>query len=190
MLERVDAITGARDPGFRFTDAHPAIMSAQRDHPGLRFGASFTLYHELLPTVLGQRVTGGEGVHQWKALVHRLGAVAPGSVELRMPPAPENLARRPTWWFHPLGIEAKRAEPLRQLAKHAAKLFAWAELEPAAAADKLALLPGVGPWTIGSVLASALANPDSVAVGDFHLKNIVGQALAGRPRSTDEEVMV
>jgi len=189
LLQRVDAMTGASDPGFHFTDAHPAILSAQRNHSGLRFGASFTLYHELLPTVLGQRVTGGEGINQWRKLVQRLGAAAPGPADLLLPPAPEDLAGQPAWWFHPLGIEAKRAEPLRQLAQHAARLWQWADLAPPAAAAKLALLPGIGGWTIGSALGSALADPDSVAVGDYHLKNIVGHALGGRARSTDEQML-
>jgi len=189
LLQRVEAMTGACDPGFSFAGAHPAIMAAQRDYSWLRFGASFTLYHELLPTVLGQRVTGGEGIRQWQQLVNRLGAVAPGPFDLRLPPAPDDLANRPAWWFHPLGIEAKRVEPMRQLAKHAAKLFGWAELPPPAAAENLAMLRGIGPWTIGSALSQALADPDSVAVGDYHLKNIVGHALAGRARSTDDEML-
>lgn len=189
MQQRAAAMAGANDAGHTFRDAHPAIMAAQRDHPDLRFGASYTLYHELLPTVLGQRVTGGEGVNQWRALVQRLGAPAPGPTDLLLPPAPADLVGKPAWWFHPLGIEAKRAEPLRNLARHADKLFAWADLTPVSAAEKLALLPGIGAWTIGSALASALGDPDSVAVGDYHLKNIVGHVLAGRVRSTDEEML-
>ena len=189
MQQRIDALIGAHDQGFHFADAHPAIMVAQRNHPGVRFGASFTLYHELLPTVLGQRVTGGEGINQWRKLVQRLGSAAPGPTDLLLPPAPEVLAGQPAWWFHPLGIEGKRAEPLRQLAKHAGKLWQWAELTPPAAAAKLALLPGIGEWTIGSALGSALGDPDSVAVGDYHLKNIVGHALAGRARSTDAQML-
>jgi 3-methyladenine DNA glycosylase/8-oxoguanine DNA glycosylase len=189
LLRRVDSMTGANDHGFRFVDAHPVIMAAQRDYPGLRFGASFTLYHELLATVLGQRVTGGEGTNQWRTLVYRLGADAPGPAGLRLPPAPDELASRPRWWFHPLGIEAKRADALIQVARHPSKLFQWAQLTPTDAAEKLALLRGIGPWTIGAVLACALGDPDAVAVGDFHLKNIVGHALAGRARSTDDEML-
>lgn len=189
LVARAGAMTGDIDPGFEFVAAHPAIMSAQRDHGALRFGASFTLYHELLPTILGQRITAGEAIDQWRSLVQRLGAPAPGPADLRLPPAPEDLARRPAWWFHPLGIEAKRADPLRQLARHASKLFSWAELPTYAAAEKLALIRGIGPWTIGSALSSALADADSVAVGDFHLKNIVGHALTGRARSTDDEML-
>jgi 3-methyladenine DNA glycosylase/8-oxoguanine DNA glycosylase len=50
-------------------------------------------------------------------------------------------------------------------------------------------LPGIGQWTVGCVLATALADPDAVAVGDYHLKNIVTHALTGRPRGTDEEML-
>jgi 3-methyladenine DNA glycosylase/8-oxoguanine DNA glycosylase len=39
------------------------------------------------------------------------------------------------------------------------------------------------------VLWSALGEPDAVAVGDYHLKNIVATALAGRPRGTDEQMV-
>lgn len=189
LLARADAMTGGRDPGCSFTDAHPAIIAAQRDHPDLRFGASFTLYHELIATILGQRVTAGEGVVQWRRLVMQLGPTAPGPGGLLLPPSADDLATRPAWWFHPLGIEAKRAVPLREVAKHASKLHAWASLSSQAVAEKLALLRGIGPWTIGSVMATALGDPDSVAVGDFHLKNVVGHALAGRARSTDEEML-
>ena len=54
---------------------------------------------------------------------------------------------------------------------------------------KLALLPGVGPWTIGSVMATAVGDADAVAVGDYHLKNVVAYALDGHPRGTDERML-
>ena len=106
-----------------------------------------------------------------------------------LPPSPAALAGRPAWWFHPLGIEAKRAEALRTLGKHAEKLWAWADLPVSEAHAKLALLPGIGPWTIGSVMASAMGDADAVAVGDFHLKNVVANALAGEPRGTDDRML-
>ena len=189
LLVRVAAMTGALDPGHRFVDAHPAVLAAQRDHD-IRFGASGTLYHELLPAVLGQRITAGEALRQWRELTRALGDAAPGpNTALRLPPSPERLAASPTWWFHPLGIEAKRAATLREIATHAERLHRWGHLPAADVAAKLALLPGVGPWTIGSVLSVAIGDPDAVAVGDFHLKNIVVHALTGRPRGTDEEML-
>lgn len=190
MLERVTAMTGELDPGFEFEDAHPAVLRAQRNHPKVRFGASHMLFHELLPTILGQRITAGEAIRQWHLLCRRLGEPAPGPAPgLLLPPSPAALIGRPAWWFHPLGIEAKRAEALRAVAKHAGTLWAWAVLPTAEVVAKLALLPGVGPWTIGSVMASAIGDPDAVAVGDFHLKNLVSYALAGEPRGTDERML-
>jgi 3-methyladenine DNA glycosylase/8-oxoguanine DNA glycosylase len=99
------------------------------------------------------------------------------------------LAGRPAWWFHPLGIEAKRAEALRTVARHARHLWGWAALDPARCATRLALLRGVGVWTIGSVLGPALGDPDAVPVGDYHLKNAVAWTLDGRPRGTDERML-
>ena len=194
MLRQVAGMTGAFDPGFEFPDAHPAIERAQRNHPLVRFGASRMLFHELVPTVIGQRITGGEAIRQWHRLCRRLGEPAPGPVterapKLTLPPSPAAIAGHPAWWFHPLGIEAKRAEALRTIAKHATALWSWADLPPVELSAKLSLLRGVGPWTIGSVMASAIGDPDAVAVGDFHLKNLVAYALAGEPRGTDERML-
>lgn len=190
MLEQVDGMVGDLDPGFVFEDVHPAIMLAQRNHPDLRCGASRMLYHELLPTILGQRITAGEALRQWHVLCLRLGAPAPGPpVGLLLPPAPDVLAGLPAWWFHPLGIEAKRANALRAVAKHATKLWQWADLPLGETATKLALVHGIGPWTIGSVLATALGDPDAVPVGDYNLKNLVAFNLMGEPRGSDERML-
>jgi endonuclease III len=188
LLAGVPALVGDLDPGHRFgAGAHPVVLQAQRNHPDVRFGASRSLYHELLPTILGQRITGGEAVRQWRLLVRRLGRPAPGPFGLVLPPDPDELAATPTWWFHPLGIEAKRADALRTVARHARHLHTWSsDLDPRA---KLTLLPGVGQWTIGSVLAVSHADPDAVAVGDYHLKNVVTHAFTGRARGTDEQML-
>jgi endonuclease III len=190
MLDQVAALTGQGDAGHQFTLGHPAVLRAQRNHPNVRFGASHMLYHELLPTILGQRITAGEAIRQWHQLCRRLGDPAPGPEQgLMLPPDPARLAAQPAWSMHPMGIEARRAEALRSVAKHAAKLWDWTALRPADVAVKLALLPGIGAWTIGSVLATAQGDSDAVAVGDYHLKNLVSYALAGEPRGTDERML-
>jgi 3-methyladenine DNA glycosylase/8-oxoguanine DNA glycosylase len=190
MLEQAPSMAGGLDPGYEFCDAHPAVMRAQRNHPDVRFGASRMLYHELLPTILGQRITAGEAIRQWHRLCRRLGERAPGpNPDLVLPPSPAMLVGHPAWWFHPHGVEAKRAEALRTVGKHAEKLWAWATLPLEELAVKLSLLPGIGEWTIGSIMASAMADPDAVAVGDYHLKNVVSYALAGEARGTDERML-
>jgi 3-methyladenine DNA glycosylase/8-oxoguanine DNA glycosylase len=190
LLAAVPGMVGELDEPVRFEHAHPAILRAQRNLPGLRLGRSGDLYHELLPVVLGQRITGGEAARQWWLLCRRLGRPAPGPFHgLLLPPEPARLAEMPSWWFHPLGIERKRAAALVEVATHASKLWAWVELGAAEAAAKLALMRGVGEWTIGCVLRSALGEPDAVAVGDYHLKNMVAFALAGEARATDERML-
>lgn len=190
LVAQVPTMCGESDPGHHFHDAPAVLQRAQLNHPRMRIGASGLLYHELLPTILGQRVTAGEALAQWRHLVLQLGSPAPGPCEgLLLPPSPDVLAGRPAWWFHPLGIETKRAQALSEVARHPQRLFDWAQLPPTEAAAKLALLPGIGQWTIGSVLGTALGDPDSIAVGDYHLKNLVVHAFTGRARGTDEEML-
>lgn len=190
LLGRVGAYTGADDVPVELPDVHPVVTRAARDHPGLRLGASGGLYHELLPTIIAQRITSGEARRQWQRLCLELGEPAPGPfARLRLPPAPDTLVRRPAWWFHPLGIESKRARALTEVASYAHRLWEWAAAGADVAAARLALIRGVGPWTIGSVLGPALGDPDAVAVGDYHLANIVAWALAGEPRATDDRML-
>lgn len=190
MLAGVDRLVGALDHGSVEALGHPVVARAIRNHPRLRLGASGTLFHDIVPVVLGQRITAGEAVAQWRRLVESLGEAAPGPFPgLRLPPAPRALVDRPTWWYHPLGVEGRRAETIRELARRADHLWDWSQLPSHECAAKLALLPGVGQWTIGSVLGPVLGEPDAVAVGDFHLKNTVSYALAGEPRGTDERML-
>lgn len=190
MLDRVERLVGRFDDGAVDPLGHPVIERAVRNHPGLRIGASGTLFHDIVPIVLGQRITAGEAIAQWRRLVIALGEPAPGPFPvLRLPPTPQAFVDRPTWWYHPFGVEGRRAETIREVARRAGHLWGWADLSAHECAAKLALLPGIGQWTIGSVLGTSLGEPDAVAVGDFHLKNVVAHALAGEPRGTDERML-
>lgn len=191
LADRLPAMTGADDAGFAcHDDAHPAVRAAHRNHPGVRIGASGTLYHELLPVILAQRVTGGEAGRQWRQICLALGTCAPGPDEtLRLPPTPDAILSRPAWWYHPFGIESKRAEALRMVARYAHRIDEWARSTPAEAASKLTLLRGIGPWTIGSALGPALGDPDSVPIGDYHIPNTISWVLAGEPRGNDARML-
>ena len=98
---------------------------------------------------------------------------------LLLPPDPDVLAQQPSWWFHPLGVERKRAETIVRCARRAPALERLITLDPLAAAARLATIPGVGAWTIGTVLGPVLGDPDAVPVGDFHIPHAVCWALAG-----------
>lgn len=171
-------------------DHHRVLTEAARRFDGVRTGASGDLYHALLPTILAQRITSGEAVRQWARLCHELGEAPPGpDLGLLLPPRPERLAGRPAWWFHPLGIEAKRARALSEVARIADRLWCWAALPCDELAAKLPLVRGVGPWTVGSVLGPVCGDDDAVAVGDFHLPNLVAWNLAGEPRGDDDRML-
>lgn len=193
LLDRVDGLVGADDRPGVFEHAHPIVDRALRATRGGRIGASAMLYHHLLPTILAQRITGGEAIRQWARLCYELGEPAPGPDELvatmRLPPPPASLYRRPAWWFHPLGIEKKRARTLTEVARHADKLWRWTESGVSTTAEKLALLPGIGAWTIGSSLGPVLGDPDAVPVGDYHHPSTVAWALADEPRADDDRML-
>lgn len=193
LLHRVDRLTGVGDRPIAFESAHPVVTKGLAETRTFRVGASGTLFHDLLPVVIAQRITAGEAHRQWERLCRELGDEAPGPSEvtagLRLPPAPAALHRRPAWWFHPLGIETARARTLVELARHPGKLFAWSDLPTEQAAANLARLNGVGPWTVGSVLGPALGDPDAVAVGDYHFPNAVAWALAREPRADDDRML-
>lgn len=193
LMGGVAALTGHADRPIMFAEAHPAVERALRLARLTRIGASGDAYHQLLPTIIAQRITAGEAVRQWERLCRELGEPAPGPPEvvegLLLPPSPASLHRRPAWWFHPLGIETKRARPLVELARHADKLWGWTVSGAAMLGAKLALIDGIGPWTIGSVLGPVCGDPDAVPIGDFHFPNTVAWALDGQARADDARML-
>jgi 3-methyladenine DNA glycosylase/8-oxoguanine DNA glycosylase len=184
------AMTAVGKPVAALAADHPLVAKAAHQRPGFAAGASGDLYHALLPTIIAQRITAREAVRQWSFLAHRLGEPAPGPFPgLLLPPRPERLEAMPTWWFHPLGIEVKRARTLVAVARVAHRLWEWAALGTDEAAAKLALLSGVGPWTIGMVCGPVFGDDDAVPVGDFHFPHTVSWNLAGEPRGDDARML-
>jgi 3-methyladenine DNA glycosylase/8-oxoguanine DNA glycosylase len=183
-------MTGAGRPASAIPDLHPLVTLAAHRHQLVRTGASGDLYGALLPTILEQRITAREAKQQWARLCRELGEPAPGPFPgLLLPPHPERLAGRPAWWFHPLGIEAKRARALSEVARIADRLWDWARLPRHELVGLLGLVRGVGPWTIGSVLGPVCGDDDAVPVGDYHIPNLVAFNLAGEPRADDARML-
>ncbi len=188
LVERADALGGLRDDPTGFTElarTHPVLAVLADAMPGLRLARTDRVFEELLRAVLAQKVTSIEAVRSYAALVRRFGERAPGPVELWMPPAPESIAAAPYWALHPLGVERRRADTLRQLAAVAGRLEALVELTPAQAQRRLTTLPGIGPWTAAEVSAVAFGDPDAVSVGDYHVPHQVAFALTGAARGDD-----
>lgn len=200
VLDGLPALLGLLDDPAGFDPTlHPVIANLARRRPGLRLGWTDSIFEALLPAILEQKVTGMEAAGAYRGLIRRYGEPAPGPVaaeqRLRLQPSPAVLAALPYHAYHPFGIEQRRAEVVRRVARDAARLEALAASDGsrvqigATAASALRRYPGIGPWTAAEVTLRALGDPDAVSVGDFHLPNLVAFALAGEPRGTDDRML-
>jgi 3-methyladenine DNA glycosylase/8-oxoguanine DNA glycosylase len=88
-----------------------------------------------------------------------------------------------------LAIDVSRAAALREVALVAHHLDALARGSASDARAALEAIPGIGVWTANRATGVALGDADALAVGDYHLKNIVGFALTGAARTTDDEMV-
>ncbi len=197
-LARLGALVGADDEPAALIPRDDVVAVAARRLRGLRIGRTERVLEALVPAILEQKVTGDEARRTYRALIARYGEAAPGGFGLRLPPAPAVLASLPYHAFHPLGLERRRAELVRAVARDADRLErlgavaagpSASEGDRAAAYAALRAFPGIGPWTTAEVGIRVFGDPDAVSTGDFHLPNMVAWALAGEPRGTDERML-
>jgi 3-methyladenine DNA glycosylase/8-oxoguanine DNA glycosylase len=185
VIDQSDAVLGLCDDvsGFgALAQTDPVVREAWRRRPGLRMTRTGRLFVHLLPTVLGQKVTGLEAARSYAKIVRHFGEPAPGPLDdLVLPPDPAAVAAAPYWVFHPFGVEAKRAEALRRVAAEAPRLEACPDAATATA--RLTALPGIGVWTAAEVVRPGFGDPDAVTLGDYHLAHDVVHALTGAPRA-------
>ena len=175
---------------------HPLVWSLHRRNRRLRLPHTRRVFEAMVPTICAQKVTGLEAARAYRGIVRTWGEAAPvaeavaGAPRLRLLPAPEVLARQPSWAFHPLGLERKRAEALLRVAATAARLEEAAAMDDRGAARRrLRTVPGVGVWTSAEVALVAFGDADAVSVGDYHLPNVAAWHLAGEPRGTDRRML-
>lgn len=161
---------------------------------GMRIPRTRAVFEMLVPAVLEQKVIGKEARRAYSGLVRRHGEPAPGPAgvvppRLRLLPTPRAIAGLPSYAFHPLGVEQKRSDTVRLVARNAARVEECAILPMTLAYERLCALPGIGRWTAAEVAIVALGDSDAVSVGDYHLPNLVSWALAGEPRGTDDRML-
>jgi len=192
MLDALPAALGLYDDISAFDpDVHPVIKDAARRHPDLRIGRSGRLLEALVPAILEQKVVVLEAHRAWRILLAKYGTPPPGPAPrgMRVFPDPKTWRRIPSWDWHRAGVEGVRAETIIRAASVADSLERLLTLSHDEADRKLRTIPGIGVWTSAEARQRAAGDPDAVSVGDYHLKNVVGWALAGRDRSTDEEML-
>jgi 3-methyladenine DNA glycosylase/8-oxoguanine DNA glycosylase len=190
LLDRASGLVGELDSLVGFDPTlHPVVDRLARSLGRLRLPRTERVLDALVPAILEQKVIGLEARRSFAGLVRLAGEPAPGPAPLLLPPSPAALARLPTWDFHRLGVERKRADTIRRAASIAPQLEAAVPLGTSVLQQRLLAIPGVGPWTAAEVCRLALGDADAVSVGDYHLPNAVAWALAREPRADDDRML-
>lgn len=194
VLDTLPALLGAEDDPAGFTPRHRLVHASHRRRPGLRLTRTGLVMESLIPVILEQKVTVEEAYRAWRRLVRQYGEPAPGPGSglgpgLYVMPTPATWRRIPSWDWHTAGVDAKRSGTILRAARVAPRLEEAAAMEPADAARRLELVPGIGPWTSAETLQRSNGAPDAVTTGDLHLPGIIGFALAGNPDADDAEML-
>jgi len=193
ILDALPGCLGLDDDvsGFDAGSAHPVVREAARRHPGLRIGRSGRLMEALVPAILEQKVVVLEAHRAWRILLGKYGLLPPGPAPrgMRVFPDPRTWRRIPSWDWHRAGVEGVRAQTIMRAASVADSLERLLDASHEEADRKLRTLPGIGVWTSAEARQRAAGDPDAVSVGDYHLSNVVGYALAGRHRTDDATML-
>jgi 3-methyladenine DNA glycosylase/8-oxoguanine DNA glycosylase len=170
---------------------HPVLRQVARRHPGLRLGRSGRLMEALVPAVLEQKVLTIEAHRAWRILLAKFGGRPPGPAPrgMRVFPDPKTWRRIPSWDWHRAGVEGVRAQTIIRACTVADSLERLLVKSHEEADRLLRTIPGIGPWTSAETRQRAAGDPDAVSVGDAHLPDMVGWALAGRSATNDEEML-
>ncbi|MFD5814800.1 DNA-3-methyladenine glycosylase family protein [Streptomyces sp. NPDC127038] len=187
-LETLPALLGADDDPAALIPRHRIVAQAHRRHAGLRLPRTGLVMESLVPTVLEQRITTGSAHYAWRRLLTRYGEQPPGPAPagMRVMPPPQVWRMIPSWEWHRAGVDRARATAILRACQHAPRLEEAAAMLLPAAAARLQLIPGIGPWTAAETLQRALGAPDALTLGDLHLPVQIGYALTGRRDGTDE----
>lgn len=189
MAQQAPKVLGAADDPSAFRPPAGLVRDLWRRHGPVSIGRTDCAFDAALDAVLGQKVQTVSARRSLHRLAAAFGEIAPGPVPLRLYPRPERIAALGSFELHRFGLERKRADTVRRVAREAPRLERAAAEGPEVLDRRLRSLPGVGPWTSALVRAAAVGDADAVPVGDYHVPHAVVWALTGRPRGSDEEML-
>ncbi|WP_309708577.1 DNA-3-methyladenine glycosylase 2 family protein [Pseudolysinimonas sp.] len=179
----VPDLLGARDETSGFDPTrHPVVATLHGRFPGLRLTRAARVMAFLVPTVLGQKVSGLEQKRAWRGLVLQHGEPAPGPAPagMRAAPVPAVWKRVPSWEWHTAGVGPRRSDTVMRAVAVGDALERTVTMDAAEASRRLRTIPGIGVWTAAETVQRSHGDPDAVSVGDSHVSKRVGWALTGK----------
>jgi AraC family transcriptional regulator of adaptative response / DNA-3-methyladenine glycosylase II len=182
-------------------DAQPATIAAHlaRDpmlaarveaRPGLRVPGAFDGFEAAVRAILGQQVSVAAATTLAGRLAARFGEpIATPHVDLaRLAPVPERIASAADDDVAAIGVPKSRARTLTVLARavtsHELSLDAATEVD--GALERLAALPGIGPWTAHYLAMRAFGWPDAFPETDLGVRRALGGVSGPRARALAE----
>jgi len=167
-------------------DAVEAVSALVERHRGFRLTATGRVVDAAVAAVCARGVSTFERDRAWALAVERLGDDAPGPGGLRLPPLPRRLAAADPYDLHVLGLESQRADEVRRVASHAARLDGAPIAE---AAGRLGGIVGLGADVVEHVRSVAFGEADALPVVDPHLAHLVVD-LVGPPGADRDDLAI
>lgn len=187
MLAEALVCLAQEDDYDRFPTADAGIARLHRSLPGLRLLRVPWLWDIACSIVLQQRIRTVDAMRAWNRMVAQAGADAP--LGLRAFPDAAAVEAIAGFALREMEIDAQRADTLRRLAREWRFLPLRAEMSFVEMRERLMRIPGIGPWTVESILGYGAGDCDAAIPGDLHLPHLVCYALAGETRGSDERMM-
>ena len=167
----------------------PVLAPLVAARPGLRSAGSVDGAETALRVVLGQQVSLASARRAAGRLVAAAGRPldAPAGGVTHTFPAPARVAALVAEHPEALGLPESRRRTLGTLSLALAedRLTLGPGADPAEAADGLARLPGVGPWSVAMTVLRALGDPDVWIPEDLGIRRALGRhgldPATGRP---------
>lgn len=183
-------------------DADPAPIDAQlRDDPllgpcvasapGLRIPGGLSGFEVALRAILGQQISVRAATTLYGRFAERFGTMieTPWPTLERTPPAAETVAEASLQSLIDLGLPARRAQTIQQVAQAVSQ--GQLRLDPSAAAqetmDALQAIPGIGPWTVQYLAMRVLGQPDAWPASDLGLMKAAG---CSTPKALEQQAEV
>lgn len=189
VVEHARGLIGLEDDPSSFCTNDARVREYVRQCPGLYLPKSLRVFEHLFTRVLLQLVTFREARRAMGRLLWRFGEDAPGPMGLRLLPGPKQLASIAPAEFVPLGVLARQARTLHEVARAANRLEEIGQMPRDRAAARLQSIRGIGPWTAEYVFGLVLGDADAVPVADYHLPNEMCWALAGERNGSDARML-